>query len=43
MAEQLGAQAREHVQARFSRTAFGDRLSAIVVEMAASEEKKKTN
>jgi alpha-1,3/alpha-1,6-mannosyltransferase len=41
VAEQLGAQAREHVQARFSRTAFGDRLNAIVVELAGSKEKKK--
>ena len=38
-AERLGAQAREHVQKKFSRNAFGKRLNDIVISLANQKSK----
>jgi hypothetical protein len=41
VADELGAQAREHAQRSFSRAAFGDQLDAIVRGLAAADREKK--
>lgn len=42
VAEKLGKQARQHVQKRFSRQAFGDKLNTILLELSGPKRKKKS-
>ena len=40
VAEHMGRQARQHVQERFSREAFGSKLNEIVMDLAGRARKK---